>query len=210
MFNIITPLARVQNINDLVNHLEPKKIKWHVITDEDSDIQFDIKKDWVFHHICPNKGIDFWERCHNSINWFIENRIVNDDEYYGVMNDDDGYEDNFFENLKTAISATNSHNQFNDLIISSMMRGHNTPIDAIPVRQHPTWTLYAQPNNMKVGHVGLEQFFVKGKILKNHKIPLTPCGDGEFINNLTNIYGGLYLPNNFVLFNYFEPGRWNK
>ena len=43
IFNVITPLARFQNVSDLVNHLEPKKIKWHVITDEDSKGTFDVK-----------------------------------------------------------------------------------------------------------------------------------------------------------------------
>ena len=210
IFNVITPLARFQNINDLVNHLEPKNIKWHVITDEDSNETFDVKKDWVFHHICPNSGVNFWERCHNSINWFIENKIVNEDEYYCVLNDDDGYEDNLFDKLKTAVFMTDSENKFNDLIITSMMRGHNIPSDAIPVRRHPTHPLYAHPSYMQVGGVGLEQFFAKGKILKKHKIPLTTCGDGEFITNLVKTYGALYQPEINVWFNYFEPGRWNK
>lgn len=209
-FNVITPLARFQNINKLVNHLEPKKIKWHVITDDDSNDIFDVNKDWIQHHVCPNSGHNFWERCHNSINWFIENKLENEDEYYCVLNDDDGYEDNFFEKLKVIISLTDSKNKFNDLIITSMMRGHNIPNDVVPVRRHPTHTLYAQPNYMRVGGVGLEQFVVKGNILKKHKIPLTTCGDGEFITELVNTYGALFQPDNFVWFNYFEPGRWNK
>ena len=210
IFNVITPLARFQNISDLVNHLEPKKIKWHVITDEDSEGTFEVKKDWIYHHICPNVGVNFWERCHNSINWFIENKIDSDDEYYCVLNDDDGYEDDFFEKLKMSVFMSDSENKFNDLIITSMMRGNNIPIDAIPVRQHPTYTLYAHPSNMQVGGVGLEQFFAKGKILKKHKIPLTTCGDGEFITNLVETYGALYQQESYVWFNYFEPGRWNK
>ena len=210
IFNVITPLARFQNVSDLVNHLEPKKIKWHVITDADSEGPFDVKKDWIFHHICPNVGANFWERCHNSINWFIENKIDSDDEYYCVLNDDDGYEDDFFEKLKMYVFMSDRENKFNDLIITSMMRGNNVPSDAIPVRQHPTHTLYAHPNFMRVGGVGLEQFFVKGKILKKHKIPLTTCGDGEFITNLVRTYGALYHPESYVWFNYFEPGRWNK
>ena len=209
IFNVITPLARFQNVSDLVNHLEPKKIKWHVITDADSEGTFDVKKDWIFHHICPNVGANFWERCHNSINWFIENKIDSDDEYYCVLNDDDGYEDDFFEKLKMTVFMSDSENKFNDLIITSMMRGNNVPIDAIPIRQHPTYTLYAHPSNMQVGSVGLEQFFAKGKVLKKHRVPLTSGGDGELITELVNTYGALYQPEIYVWFNYFEPGRWN-
>ena len=211
IFNVITPLARFQNVSDLVNHLEPKKIKWHVITDEDSKGTFDVKKDWIFNHICPNVGANFWERCHNSINWFIENKIDSDDEnYYCVMNDDDGYEDDFFTKLTNSINNSIVRGNSNDLIICSMMRGNNIPSDAIPVRRHPTYTLYARPSNMQVGGVGLEQFIAKGKILKKHKIPLTTCGDGELIQKLTSEYDVLYLPELYVRFNYFEPGRWNK
>ena len=210
IFNVITPLARFQNVSDLVNHLEPKKIKWHVITDADSEGTFDVKKDWIFHHICPNVGANFWERCHNSINWFIENKIDSDDEYYCVLNDDDGYEDDFFEKLKMTVFMSDSENKFNDLIITSMMRGNNVPIDAIPIRQHPTYTLYAHPKNMQVGSVGLEQFFAKGKVLKKHRVPLTSGGDGELITELVNTYGALYQPDIYVWFNYFEPGRWIK
>ena len=47
-------------------------------------------------------------------------------------------------------------------------------------------------------------------ILKKHKIPLTTCGDGELIAKLTSEYNALYLPELYVKFNYFEPGRWNK
>jgi hypothetical protein len=63
---------------------------------------------------------------------------------------------------------------------------------------------------MTVGNVGVEQFIVKGKILKNHRLPLTTCGDGELISLLVKLYDTLYLPEVYVWFNYFEPGRWNK
>ena len=126
------------------------------------------------------------------------------------MNDDDGYEDEFFNKLIKSINHSNTNNQSNDLIICSMLRGNQIPNDVIPVRRHPTNTLYALPTNMKIGHVGLEQFIAKGKILKKHKIPLTTCGDGELIQKLTSEYDVLYLPELYVRFNYFEPGRWNK
>jgi hypothetical protein len=210
IFNVITPLARYENIQDLINHLEPKNIKWHVITDNDSEHNFTVTKDWISHYVCPNEGQEFWVRCNNSINWFIENSKINDDEYYGILNDDDGYEALFFEKLKYVINLTNTSKSSNDLLICSMLRGHNTPVDAEPVRQHPTHPLIARPESMFVGGVGVEQFFVKGKILKNHRIPLTSCGDGELISELVKTYNATYLPDTYVWFNYFEPGRWNK
>jgi hypothetical protein len=207
VFNIITPLARYGNVPDLINHLKPKNIKWHVITDSDSENSFTFNDDWVSHYVCPNEGVEFWVRCNNSINWFISNTDIQDNEYYGILNDDDGYEDLFFEKLRYRISQTNLNN---DLIICSMLRGHNTPVDAEPVRRHPTNTLIACPESMFVGSVGVEQFFVKGEILKKHRLPLTTCGDGELISELVKTYEATYLPDIYVWFNYFEPGRWNK
>jgi len=210
VFNVITPLARYGNVPDLINHLKPKNIKWHVITDSDSENSFTFNDDWISHYVCPNEGQEFWVRCNNSINWFIENFEINDDEYYCILNDDDGYEDLFFEKLKYAIDLTNKSNSLNDLLICSMLRGHNTPVDAEPVRRHATNTLIARPESMFVGSVGVEQFFVKGHILKNHRLPLTTCGDGELITELVKTYSVTYVPDTYVWFNYFEPGRWNK
>jgi hypothetical protein len=206
MFNIITPLARIENFLKQKNHLKNKNIKWHVITDEDSKISLDIDEPWISHYICPNKGIQFWERCNNSINWFIENHTLSQKEYYGILNDDDGYEDDFFKKIHEYIENRDDLN----LLICSMKRGYNIPKDVVPVRRHPTNTLIASPNNMKVGGVGVEQFFIKGELLKKHRLPISTCGDGELITELVRTYKTHYLPDVFVLFNYFEPGRWNN
>lgn len=206
MFNIITPLARFENFPKQKEHLRNKNIKWHIITDEDSDVKITIEEPWISHYVCPNKGQQFWERCNNSINWFIENHILNPEEFYGILNDDDGYEDDFFQKLKEFVDFNTNYNLF----ICSMKRGHNIPKDAVPVRRHPTSTLYANPINMRVGGVGVEQFFIKGEFLKKHRIPVTTCGDGELISELVKTYKTIYAENIFVLFNYFEPGRWNK
>jgi len=208
--NVITSLARPQNISDILNHLKDKNVILHIITDDDANFEVTFSEPWVKHYVCPNKGSDFWVRCHSALNWFFENHISDDETYYCVMNDDDGYEDEFFNKLIKSINQSNANNQSNDLIICSMLRGDQIPNNVIPVRRHPTNTLYALPTNMKIGRVGLEQFIAKGKILKKHKIPLTTCGDGELIVKLTSEYNALYLPELYVKFNYFEPGRWNK
>jgi hypothetical protein len=209
MFNIITPLARTENIDKLIGSLSTHTVKWHVITDEDSGIKFEPVKEWITHSICPNNQERFWERCNFSINWWLDNTQINDDEYYCILNDDDSYEENFFKKLKESIEWSNSIGSYNDLIICSMKRGNTTPDGVLPERRHGTHTLIAEPNNMTVGGVGVEQFFVKGKILKNHRLPLTVAGDGELISLLVRAYGAMYVPNIYVLFNYFEPGRWS-
>ena len=205
-FNIITPLARFENYNKLKESLKPLNIKWHIIIDSDKNFIVDEKEDWINIYVCPNEGIDFWARCNNSINWFIENHLTTNEEYYGILNDDDSYEENFFEKIKNSLNNTIENN----LLIVSMLRGHNIPKEAIPIRRHPTTTLLATPQNMRVGGVGVEQFFIKGKLLEKHRLPLLAHGDGLFIVELVNNYKPTYLPNCFVLFNFFEPGRWNN
>lgn len=209
MFHVITPLARFKNMEDLIRILKPQKIKWHVITDDDNKTPFHWNEPWIHHSICPNHSIDFWARCNNSINWFIESQEINDEEYYCILNDDDGYENNFFQKLQLEIEKVSSHNnKYPDLIITSMKRGHKIPDNLPPLKKHPIHTLIAKPQNMKVCSVGVEQFFIKGKLLKKHRLPLTPYGDGELIVELVKHYKPLYLPHLYVLFNFLEPGRW--
>lgn len=204
MFHVITPLARFENIEKLVCLLEPHNIQWHVITDDDNKVPIHFDKSWIHHYICPNESIEFWARSNNSINWFLETQDVQGDDYYCVLNDDDGYENNFFQKLKTEIVQHNRP----DLIITSMKRGYQIPEDLPPIKQHPTNTLIAAPENMIVCGVGVEQFFLKGKLFKQHRLPLTVYGDGELIVELVKQYSTVYLPHLYVLFNYLEPGRW--
>lgn len=208
MFHVITPLARFGNIKTLINILKPQQITWHVITDDDNKHPIHFDEPWIFHYICPNNCTDFWARSNNSINWFIETQDIKKEEYYCVLNDDDGYENNFFHKLQNEIMKASFSNKSTDLIITSMKRGYQIPKNLPLVKQHPINTLLAEPKNMKVCHVGVEQFFIKGKLLKNHRLPITPYGDGELIMELVNCYETLYLPHLYVLFNYLEPGRW--
>lgn len=209
-FHIITPLARFQNFNELYKSLSVKNVIWHIITDEGFNPPTIPNENWINHYVCPNNEGEFWARCNYSINWFLDNNELMEEDYYCILNDDDDYESDFFKKLYYKIEDSNTKNEFNDLIICSMLRGNNIPVDAIPVRRHPNDTLIAHPNNMHVGGVGVEQFLIKGKLLKNHRLPISVTGDGELIGGLVNMYGALYIPDNYILFNYFEPGRWNK
>lgn len=207
MFHVITPLARFENVPKLIAILKPQQnIQWHVITDDDNPTPVHFAEPWIHHSVCPNHSVGFWARSNNSINWFLETQDIVDEDYYCVLNDDDGYENNFFQKLQKQIGQ----NKPSDLIITSMKRGLQIPDNLPPVKQHPTTTLIAAPENMVVCGVGVEQFFIKGKLLKQHRLPLTAYGDGELIVELIKQYETLYLPHLYVLFNYLEPGRWDK
>jgi len=206
MFHVLTPLARFGNIPQLIAILKPQNIQWHVITDDDNHTPVHFEEPWIHHSVCPNQSIEFWARSNHSINWFIETQHIEDEEYYCVLNDDDGYETNFFQKLQTEIFQHENP----DLIITSMKRGFQIPENLPPVKQHPTTTLIAAQENMAVCGVGVEQFFIKGKLLKQHRLPLTVYGDGELIMELVKQYPAIYLPHLFVLFNFLEPGRWQQ
>ena len=197
-------MARFENIELLTKMLRPKNIQWHIITDEGSNATIP-KEDWIHHYICPNEGVNFWERCNNSINWFLDTSIIYANEMYCILNDDDAYEPNFFSKLDE-ICTQNPENS--GVIICSMERGYNIPTSAMPERQHPTHKLWAHGDNIKVGSVGVEQIILSGTHISNHRLPLEIAGDGMFIVDVVSKNGGMLAPDVTVLFNYFEPERW--
>jgi hypothetical protein len=122
-----------------------------------------------------------------------------DDHRYAILNDDDAYEPGFWDKVRSCKE---------EVLIPSMMRGVRTPAGVSPERAHGTNTLVADPANMKVGHIGVEQLIVSGRILKNCRLPLTIAGDGEMICYIAATNPVTYIPDCYVWFNYLEPGRW--
>jgi hypothetical protein len=205
MYHIVTPLGRYENLKKLHELLKPfnEFVIWHIITDEDHPFRLSSLDKWIKIHICPNSNLEFWERCNGSINWWLDTYSLNPEQYYCFLNDDDAYEPDFFQKL-------NLYKDKKDICIVSMERGYNTP--GTGVRAHPTYKLFAHPSNMVVGGVGIEQIILKGKILKNYRIPLEVTGDGKFIAQVCANNNELvsYLPDICVWFNYLEKGRWTK
>ena len=209
MFNIITPLARIENYQKQLEMLEPMGIKWHIITDKDKKISIPARerRNWISFYVCPNIIGRFYERCNYSINWFLSLQLLIESEYYLILNDDDAYPSDFFAQLKLFIDEFEK--DVSCPIICSMLRGHQIPSDVAPERQHPTSALIAMVENLRVGKVGIEQLIARGDILKRYRIPMTVTGDGNMIVSICQRHGAIFLPNIFVLFNYFEPGRWD-
>lgn len=202
-FHVITPLARYENVPQLINMLAHKDITWHVITDSDSKEEIKFDHDWIHHYICPNQGAQFYERCNNSINWFLETQKIELDDMYCILNDDDSYEDDLF------IKLTPTIDEKTNILICSMDRGDRIPSTAVGCRAHPTSKLLACNENLRVGSIGVEQIFIRGRLIQGTKIPLTNDGDGHYIVEMIGKYGAKLVPHATVLFNYFEPGRWN-
>jgi hypothetical protein len=208
-FNVVTSMARFENFDKLKNHLSNFNIQWHIVIDDNLKFDREIDENWISFYSCPNDKGEFYERCHYALNWFVENYAVEDEtNFYCFLNDDDAYEEGFFSKLQEEIQKSKETNPFSGLAIVSMKRGHNIPMTVEWFRQHQTHTLIANKNNMVEGGVGLEQFIITGKLLKNHRIPLTISGDGSLIVELASKYDPIFIPDLFVLFNYYQPGRW--
>ena len=214
MYNVITSVGRLKNISTIKKHLEPLDIKWHVITDEDLGFGLNFSEPWIKNYICPNNNVEFWARCHGALNWFIETQDINDNEIYSILNDDDGYEPDFFKKVDETINYVKTQNSQvtsdSTVVIVSMLRGHNIPSDAVWPRTHPIFPRYASQENLKPGSVGLEQILLSGKILKQNRLSLDVDGDGQFIMQAASNKIVIFAPHVNALFNYFEPGRWNK
>ena len=207
---MITPLARYENVSALKAMIENQGVIWHVITDDDAKQTIEFTEPWIKQYVCPNKEFKFWERCNNSINWFIETQEIDPNGVYCFMNDDDGYELDFFSKLEKSIGDVLKVNPVYEVFITSMERGHNIPKDAVPPRRHPTTKLFAHPSHMRIASVGVEQIFMRGSVMKENRLPLDVAGDGMMIISIVSKYPTAYLPDIHVLFNYLEPGRWNK
>lgn len=211
MFNVVTSLGRFDNAKKLIKHLAPQNIHWHVIMDDDNGCSLTFEDSWISTYICPNRAVEWWGRCHNSLSWFLATQKINDDEMYCFLNDDDGYEPGFFKKIaKTMEEQKKYRGKEPDVVIVSMMRGYTVPVVEPARVAHSIEYLPAAPHNVCIGGIGLEQYIVRGKIIKNYRFSLDVCGDGMLAMEIYKNHGAVFAPHINVWFNYFEPGRWNR
>lgn len=197
--HVITPLNRFENFGRLTDLLRPHGIQWHVITDNGAS-RVSSDEQWIHGCNVQNNEGPFWARCNHAINWFLDHHSLRPRDRYCLLNDDDAYEPGFFEKVRSVAG---------EVVAVSMKRGDQTPGNVIPERAHGTNTLVADPENMRVGHVGAEQLMVSGRILSQCRLPIHICGDGQMIEYIAATNPVTYLPEAYVWFNYLEPGRWN-
>ena len=200
-YHVLTALSRYENLAKLIRMLNPLCVQWHVVTD--ADVPFRVKFDqlWIKHYIFDNSAVEFWARCNTALNWLLDHHPLNPEDRYCFLNDDDAYERDFFNKV-------DAHD--GELVIASMERGHQTPSGVDPIRAHGCSKLVAAPENMRPGFVGVEQVIVSGRILSACRLPIATDGDGQMIEHMVKTYPAEYAPEASVLFNRYEPGRWNK
>lgn len=189
MITVVTPFQRKQNLELLANVIKGKA-NWTVLIDDDSLVS--IFPEWVIlkkydkapQGVCPSNWL---------FNEFINNGLDLETQYM-ILCDDDSVEEGFFNKIPDE-----------DVVCVSMKRG-----DQVPVGSYGTGTLFADPENMKVTAVAGEQLICKGKILRDYRYGLSNIGDGEMVVKVKEENPITYIPDAYVLFNYFEDGRYNS
>jgi hypothetical protein len=190
---VVTPFQRKENIELMANVLNGKA-NWIVLIDDHSLAP--LFPDWVTVKKMEKPPV----RANLSpSNWLFNEFIsqgLDPETQYMILNDDDSVEDGFFDKIPDE-----------NVVICSMKRGDN-------VRVNPRFPspidLIARPENMKIGYVSGEQCIAKGKILRNFRYGLNFVGDGVMVMRIVEEVKVTYVPNAFVLFNYFEDGRFNS
>jgi len=198
--HLIMPFSRPENKEKLIEGYRPMNIILHPIMFLDEEIEFG--ESWIVPVVIPIEHKDcksFMPGCFKR-NWFIQNEVIIDNDYYLNVDDDDFYEEGVFDEVK----------KMNDeAVFISMKRGDNIPEGLPRERQYPTYPLLAYPYNVRVGEISTQQFIVKGRLYKGklHNETIHHW-DGLLALYWKNTVQVAYRPDLFALFNYFEKGRW--
>lgn len=201
--HLIMPFSRLHLEKTLIGAYRPMGIILHPIMFQDEIAAFN--EPWIFPVIIPMDSKEcaaFMPGCFKR-NWFIDRCEIIDDDYYVTADDDDFYEANVFNEIKK---------MNDDIVIISMKRGYQIPAGTEPHRCYPVNRLLAQPDYVQLGGISAQQSFVKGKIFKKHRHNEDLWEwDGELAVHHKNTGEQIcYRPDLFALFNYYEPGRWEK
>lgn len=200
--NITTAFYRVNLLNTIIDHYEPMDIIWHPVTFQSEAIEWpDI--DWIQPYIIPdnpNVSKEVIALGYYKNNAFIRSGLVNDDDYYICLDDDDMIEPEAVESIKKLDD---------DTIFISLKRGSNTPEVKEESRKYGTSTLIADPKNVSVGTVSKQQIVTKGKVFRRlNYLEHVHYADGILAVWLKQNFPIRYEPGLYAMFNYFEPGRW--
>jgi len=189
-YNVITPFSRWGNLRALREMLKPQNVTWHLMIDEDwPALQF--SESWIraIHGRPPPPRffIGHW-----MLNLFLDHQEIHDDEYYILLTDDDYYEAEFFAKLQK-YSA--------DVVMVSMRRAGDL--------------LVADPANMRVAYVGLEQMVIRGSLLKQYRVNGFYEADGDLITRIWAQHPAKFqfAPEIVCYFNFLPPygnGRYDQ
>jgi hypothetical protein len=189
MNHVITPFSRWDNFEKLRDMMREQKVEWHLIVDEGSG-PFQSEEEWLHYYYAPKPPWGFFIG-HWLYNWWIDymwdaGKLKHDD-HYNLITDDDFFEPGMFDKIRELTDP---------IIVTSMNRGR--------------WgVLWATPEHMHVGSVGLEQMHIRGDILKQYRLAGFYEGDGFMIEALWREHPEKFkfVPDAQCYFNYLPPGK---
>ncbi len=199
MITVVTPFRRIENLPYLEKILKDK-VNWVILQAKDEPVvdvpwatvkQYEVAKD---------------QRSNRLFNAFISEGLEPETQYM-ILCDDDSVEEGFFDmipdNDVVCVSMKRSDRAINHVVWSDYEKQLGHWENSVDV-------LIADPKNMHPGAVGGEQLIMKGKALRNFRYGLSNIGDGQMAVKVAEEYPITYLPDVFVLFNYFEDGRYES
>jgi hypothetical protein len=203
-FVIITPFFRPHNVLPLLgmwgrmfsNPSGVNPIRWLMMVASKKNPE---PSWWIWEADCtpPESGWDpCYYKCNEAISRLENVGMLNKDHFVGFLPDDDCYDDGFFDALMPVVGDDQS-----EVIVTSSRRHNGTRLSEPGI-------LRANPENMRICHVGLEQFFVRGDVLKSvPRFENVSHADGLMVERLfaRNKDGFRYLPDTFVNFNILPP-----
>lgn len=206
MLTVVTPFSRKENLSFLEKVIKDK-CHWIVLqADDEPAIDF---PEWIeVRRFSVSNKNNISNRLFNE---FIASG-VDDDMQYMLLNDDDSVEEGFFDKIP------------NMPVVCVSMKRNDTPAKHIVwdnwKKKECHWedgvdVLIAHPDNMRIARVAGEQLIVKGYVLKNYRYGLADSsadvpGDAKFVMNVLHEYEPVYIPDAYVLFNYFQDGRFKS
>ena len=193
--HVLTPFSRPQNLDLLCRHLAPLGVIWHPIHHDNMAFP---SEPWI--RPLKVKLPAAWDPCYAKLNALIEHCPIIDDDWYGVLCDDDLFAADVIPALRSGPEADNG-------AIVSAKRGHYIVPTGLP---HPTSTLLAAPRNMRVNHVSNGQMFLRGRLLKTVRYQIVANADGRLCEMVHNMPPIRYLPKAFTFLNILQPGRWDR
>lgn len=202
MITVITPFKRKENLPFLEKSLKGK-CDWIVLIDDPSLAS--IFPAWVKVRLFPTPRGEF--KSNSLLNEFLATTKLESERQYMILNDDDSIEDGFFDKIPN-----------DDVVIVSMKRSDYPLPHAVfddwekkqAHMEHGEDILYAKPENMRIACVGGEQLICKGKVLKGFRYGMSLVGDGEMVLKVLQEHKPVFVYDAYVLFNYFEDGRFKS
>ncbi len=195
-YHVLTPLIRYDLIDGLVDNLSRQRVIWHPLTQEEGVKIPNLR--WIkplYIPIPPEwKGFEAYykfNRFGEIVGWI-------DQQMYVYLGDDDLYAPGAVDILRETPG---------ELVMMTMRRGDRCPGPG----KHGCSTLTADPGNRRMGSIGFEQLVMSGRLRKQWPYRHgNVCEDGFLAERLAaSSEPWSYAPRAEVLFNVFEPGRWD-